>query len=397
MLASWRAARFAGIVRGITRGWTMGEGVLDLEALLAPLAAGEGAGEDIREDYSPSSIYQRIRTQRNDARAGERMIDGDDPDANPVAVAAAWRQVKQLGIDCLSSKAKDFEVAAWMAEALIRIDGLKGLADASALIAGLCATFWEHGHPRLDGEDGIDGRAAPIGGLSGDGADGTLMATIRRTTLFRRGDGGPCDLFTWQRAEETAGIADKARREARIKGGVPEFEALKNEARADAAFIRNVGIEARTALNAWTAMDAAVNAAFGADAPSTRRVTEALTAIMEISTAIGGALPSEAVEAPAEEAAPEQGGDQGEAGAAVGGAVMAGGPRAMRTRDDAIRQLEEIATFFRKTEPHSPLAFVLDDAVRRARMPLPDLLEEILPDKATRQKMLTVLGIRVAE
>lgn len=375
----------------------MGEGVLDLEALLAPLAAGEGAGEDIREDYSPSSIYQRIRTQRNDARAGERMIDGEDPDANPVAVSTAWRQVKQLGIECLSSKAKDFEIAGWMAEALIRLDGLKGLADASELIAGLCSTYWEHGHPKLDGEDGIDGRAAPIGGLSGDGADGTLMATIRRHPLFRRGDGAICDLFTWQRSEETAGIGDKARREARIKGGVPEFETLKNEARADAAFLRSVGVEARTALNAWKAMDAAAEAAFGSDAPSTRRVTEALTTIIDISTAIGGALPAEASAAPAEEEPmAEDAGPQAEAGAAPGG-MMAAAPRAMRTRDDAIRQLEDIATFFRKTEPHSPLAFVLDDAVRRARMSLPELLEEILPDKGAREKMLTVLGIRVPE
>ena len=66
---------------------------LTYAALLAPLEAGEGAGEDIRPDYSPNSIYQRIRTQRNDARAGERAIDGEDPDANPAAVQAAWREV----------------------------------------------------------------------------------------------------------------------------------------------------------------------------------------------------------------------------------------------------------------------------------------------------------------
>ena len=84
---------------------------------------------------------------------------------------------------------------------------------------------------------------------------------------------------------------------------------------------------------------------------------------------------------------------------AAGGAAGAasGGPRVLRTRDDAIRALEEIATFFRKTEPHSPLAFTLDDAVRRARMPLPDLLAEVLPDAAVRRSMLTSLGIRMPE
>ena len=69
--------------------------------------------------------------------------------------------------------------------------------------------------------------------------------------------------------------------------------------------------------------------------------------------------------------------------------------RALRTRDDAIRQLEEIADFFRRTEPHSPLAFTLDDAVRRARMSLPDLLAEIMPDADVRKVMLTSLGIHV--
>ncbi|MBR0684068.1 type VI secretion system protein TssA [Roseomonas eburnea] len=374
----------------------MGEGVLDIEALLAPLPSGEGAGEDIRPDYSPNSVYQRIRTQRNDARAGERAIDGADPDANPAAVTAAWREVKKIGIECLGTKSKDFEVAAWMTEALVRLDGLRGLADGASVITGLCTQYWQNGHPALDGEDGIEGRSAPIGGLSGEGADGTLMAAIRSYPLFHRGDGGACDLFTWQRAEETAALADAARKEQRLKSGVPDFDALQNEARADVATVRAAGDAARAAAAAWSAMDAALTTVFGADAPSTRRVSEALAAIIEVSTKIAGAPSAPAPEPSAEAAA------EGEAAAAAPGApgapaAAAGAPRALRTRDDAIRQLEEIANFFRKTEPHSPLAFTLDDAVRRARLPLPELLEEILPDAGVRKIMLTSLGIRVPE
>jgi type VI secretion system protein ImpA len=69
----------------------------------------------------------------------------------------------------------------------------------------------------------------------------------------------------------------------------------------------------------------------------------------------------------------------------------------MRTREDAIRQLEEIAEYFRRTEPQSPLAFTLQDAVRRARMPLTELLAEVLPDVTTRRQLLTALGIHVPE
>ena len=372
----------------------MSEGVLDIEALLAPLADGDGAGEDLRPDYSPTSLYQRIRTQRNDARAGERAIDGGDPEANPAAIAMAWREVKKLGIEAIGGKSKDFELACWMAEALVRVDGLPGLADAASVITGLCERYWDQGFPGLDSEDGLEDRGAPIGGLSGEGADGTLMASIRRYPLFQRADGSDGDLFTWQRAEETAAIADAERRQARIDSGVPDFDALQNEARASVGTLRAAGQEARAALAAWVAMDAAVSARFGGSAPSTRRVAEALQAIIDLETRIGGA-PAE--DAPVEEdvsAAPGE-------GAAAGGAPAAGGaaagPKPMRTREDAIRQLEEIANFFRKTEPQSPLAFTLDDAVRRARMSLPDLLAEVLPDYQARRMLLTALGIRVAD
>ena len=64
------------------------------------------------------------------------------------------------------------------------------------------------------------------------------------------------------------------------------------------------------------------------------------------------------------------------------------------SREDALRTLETLATFFRRTEPVSPLAYTLDDAIRRARMSWPDLLEEIVADPATRAAILSALGIR---
>jgi type VI secretion system protein ImpA len=58
--------------------------------------------------------------------------------------------------------------------------------------------------------------------------------------------------------------------------------------------------------------------------------------------------------------------------------------------------LETIATFFRRTEPASPLAYTLDDAIRRAKLTWPELLEEVVPDVTVRQAILTSLGIKPA-
>jgi type VI secretion system protein ImpA len=67
------------------------------------------------------------------------------------------------------------------------------------------------------------------------------------------------------------------------------------------------------------------------------------------------------------------------------------------TRETALRELDRIAEYFRRTEPHSPLAYTLDEAVRRGRMSLSELLAEVLPDAAVRNAMLVRLGIRPEE
>ena len=63
-------------------------------------------------------------------------------------------------------------------------------------------------------------------------------------------------------------------------------------------------------------------------------------------------------------------------------------------REDALRALSEIANFFRRTEPHSPLSYTLDEAVRRGRMTWPELLAEVVADTDARNGILTTLGIR---
>lgn len=370
----------------------MADDVIDIEALLAPLETGQGgAGEDLRGDFSPSSPYQKLRDARSDARAEERAQDSGEDEPT---VPAAWRDVRSLAIQCLSTRAKDFEVAAWLAEALVRLDGLPGLAAAAQVIEGLADRYWEHGFPQPD-EDGLEVRASPLGGLAGEGADGTLMQPLRRIPLFRRGDGRPVGLHVWQAAEETASLGDEKRKKARLDAGVPDFAALENEARAGSQLLRGVAGAARAANRAWAAMDAKLSERFGAEAPSTRRVTEALDAIFAIGERMLGSISDEAAPGAAT-AGPEESGGSEAAAAPVGGAA---GPerKAVRTREDAIRALEEIADWFRRMEPHSPLAYTLTDAARRARLPLPDLLAEVLPDDAARTSMLTMLGIRVIE
>lgn len=356
---------------------------IDLAFLLAPLPLGEqGAGTDLRQDFSAASSYQKLRDARSAARAEERARDSDDEDEGPPA--DGWRDVLSIGQHALGTQSKDMEVAAWLTEALVRLHGLQGLAAGASLLSGLCDTYWDAGFPQPD-EDGMEVRASPIGGLSGSSSDGTIMQPLRRLLMFRRTDGTGCGLYQWEQAEHTAGLPEE-RRQAKIAAGAPELKVLEAEARVDKAQLSATWLGVTEALRAWRALDTVVEARFGADAPSLRKVTALLEQMLEIATRMGGAP------APSADAA-DAAGDAAEADG-VAGAQPAGGRGALLTREDALRDLDRIAEFFRRTEPHSPLAYTLEEAVRRGRMTLSELLLEVLPDEATRNGMLSRLGMR---
>ena len=94
---------------------------------------------------------------------------------------------------------------------------------------------------------------------------------------------------------------------------------------------------------------------------------------------------------PGSEAAGESGG--GEEGA-EGGFFVAGAVGPIRSRQDAVKRLQEVAEFFRKTEPHSPVAYLVDRAVTWTQMPLEALLEELVKDGGVMERVRDTLGIR---
>ena len=57
----------------------------------------------------------------------------------------------------------------------------------------------------------------------------------------------------------------------------------------------------------------------------------------------------------------------------------------------------QVADFFRRTEPHSPIPYLLEQAVRWGKMPLAELLNELLPADSVPAQSFKLLGIRLPE
>jgi type VI secretion system protein ImpA len=54
----------------------------------------------------------------------------------------------------------------------------------------------------------------------------------------------------------------------------------------------------------------------------------------------------------------------------------------------------KVAEFFRRTEPHSPVSYALEQAVRWGRMPLPDLIKDLVSDDTVRREFFRRTGIK---
>jgi type VI secretion system protein ImpA len=274
-----------------------------------------------------------------------------------------------------------------LTEALVRSHGLGGLAAGAQVIAGLAERYWDGLFPLPD-EDGMETRVSPVTGLNGRDGNGSLMQPLYKVTLFtRRQDGTQVALYQYQQAEKLS-TTNAERRTA--------FETLEKDARAvESRAFGALYADAWAAREAWQAMANILDAKAGADGPSTTAVRDLLSGIIEIAKRYAPAEAVAAVGAPAGEAA------VGEAAGAdlpesVAGPGSAASPGRVATREDALRVLGDIADYFRRTEPHSPISYTLDEAVRRGRLTWPELLTEVVADMNTRNSILTMLGIRPA-
>ncbi|WP_281375282.1 type VI secretion system protein TssA [Hansschlegelia beijingensis] len=350
-----------------------------LSSLLEPILDEAPAGEDLRLDETHDGLYSRLRDARLEARAAERLAD-NDPDLGDAA-PPQWSTVRELALEALATRSKDVEIACWLTESLTRHDGLAGLAAGAGLIAGLVERYWDVGlHPAAE-QDDPEGRLLALTGLSGRDRDGSLMQPLRKTELFARADGAPVTLWSFERSMSVAALGAEVGKAQRVPDTVAPFADLEAEARGPGrAALQAVGRDAARAEAAWATMEASIERSVPeAMRPSTGRVRGLLETVRRIATRY----------APESPAAPDTpaGAEEAAGGAPAAGAAPAHGREALL--DEVLR----IAAAFRLSEPSSPVGFTLEEAVRRARMPWPDLLRELMPDAGARSAVLTTAGL----
>ena len=65
----------------------------------------------------------------------------------------------------------------------------------------------------------------------------------------------------------------------------------------------------------------------------------------------------------------------------------------VETRQEAFETLSRVSEYFRRAEPHSPISYALEQVVRWGHMSLPELLSELVADRAAREEIFRRAGI----
>ncbi len=351
---------------------------IDSLALAEPIAGDVPVGADLRQEPGVQSVYFKLKDARAQARTAERAAEsaGEAP-----VVPAAWQIVRALSAESLQNRSKDLEVAAWLVESLVRLDGFVGLAEGFGLLQLLIERFWPEIHS--NDEDDLAGRLSPLAALNGVGSEGALIQPIRMVPLLPGSAFGTnAHWHVLQLGRDPSGQIARDFNDAR--------------AAAEPAAIRDRAAEAERARDAFAALSAALDERCGVDAPPSSHIRNALDEVLDAyRTVLGiGAGESAPVSMPPPAPSPAEIAPAARAMAPARPPIPSG-PKPITTRDEAFAELIRIADFFRRQEPHSPLSYAIEALVARGRMNFAALLEELLPDQSSRRQLLQTAGIQI--
>ena len=348
---------------------------MDLEVLLAPIAPDTPCGVDL----SFSAAFDHIADMRRE----------DDPTLDQgewvtTLKVADWPGVAEQCQSLLESQTKDLRVAMWLTEAWTLTQGYPGLSNGLQLCTALCRRYWPSVHPQADDGD----QEERIGNMSWLLQRVVALSDTLPVTQGRHGTA--FTLRDLQIARQQAAVAERApddtAKDAHSKVTLDQFNRALRDTPATHLRTALDGLQASLRhLQDWQGV---IDEQLGAAGPSFVAAKESLAKAEHELTRLGreaGAL------MPAAQPAADQPNGHTDTPSESTGHMAASST--LYGRAQALQQLREVAQFFRRTEPHSPVAYLVDKAVKWGDMPLHEWLREVVKEQGAMSHIQELLGL----
>ena len=361
---------------------------VELDQMIQALDAATPCGPDLRSN----GLYLEI----TDARRA------DDPslprgDWTHELKKADWSKVSRLATDALRHKSKDLQVSAWLLEAEIWQRGFVGIAPTFVLINQLIHDFWQDINPPIEDIERrynifqwIDEKLARvvnqvplIVSLNGDqsfaGMDIDRALEIERAIEGRKIEPAQVESVRWP---EMCKVAERM---------------------PDDIFVNHYHA-INWALFCLDELSETLAQHFGErDAPSLSTFKEQLDKAMEfqcmeldrrgILNQLLNPEPAVSETQEAQSSPEEQGAQQGVSETATAHHIDS----VIQDRQQAYQQLNQIAGFLAKLEPHSPVPYLIKRAVEWGHCDTAELYREIFVVNKGQLDLFELLGINDAE
>lgn len=371
--------------------------ITDLEALLKPISAEAPTGQDLRfvwfDPKKGIAWPDRIREAHR-----ENLYE-------TIPKLPDWPTVIELCTQALTSLSKDLQIAAWLSEALVkydRSDRLEGLHQSVQLLRGLIERYWEGLFPPGDPEDDSERFTTRVNIMTA--FDTRLSAAIKTIPLTESATGQKYSLLDWEDSR-VFDVPDKGELDSLASSELEKVNQLKEKAEAQKKitsenwrkavgetpyqfFKERLDLAAKCAEE-LTALDEAMDLKFQREAPGVKELRRSLEDLTSLLRQL------ERENRPPELAAAGDGSIlPGEEDTPGGGLGVVAVPSSVQTRQEAFRHLARVAEYFQRTEPQSPVPYLLHRAIQWGQMPLEVWLPEIVKDAGVLSHLHEVLGIK---
>lgn len=358
---------------------------INFEELLKPIPGPSPSGKSARDVKDYESLKEARREE-------EALNQGEWK--RPIKVAD-WQKVIQISTRMLSGESKDLEVAAWLLEGLVKRQGFAGLRDGLKVLRDLHTQFWDSFYPVIeDGDQEIrTGRLEVLNKL--------LPPAIRSVPLVVSSGGPGYGYWQYKESQDienlrrgAASDAEKRRQldEALKEGKLDGDKFDKAVAATPLAHCSAILEQIVQAGQEFEQLSKVLDEKYGEDAPSLRLVKEALNDCQSLMDSLVKKKGGVGLQSSQPAAAGTDAAEGAMGGAPSDGGGSAGGP--LRDRAGALRQLAAVAEFFQKTEPHSPISYLVQRAAKWGEMPLDEWLQEVIKNPGVLGEVRETLGIK---
>lgn len=367
--------------------------VIELEELLEPISEENPSGESLRY----SGIYDEI--------AEARRADKDVPmgDWQYELKTANYRRVIELSTDALKNKTKDLQIAVWFSEALTKEFGFAGLRDSLKIVSGLQENFWETLFPEID-EGDMEGRANALEWLDRETSMMIKRAPITAGENLSFYDFEESKQFDIPENIDTLDSSDQERynelrQQAETENRITGARWRKAKTLTRRAFCEETAFIVDECWAEFENLNRVMEEKF--DPKQLPGLNNLKKTLDDIKTQVKKLLDEKRAEEPDafdefsdesnEETATEENYSED------GTVTVRVGKGAINSRQDALKRLTEVAEYFRKTEPHSPVSYLVSRAVKWGNMPLEQWLQDVIKDDSVIGQLRETLGFETGQ